>query len=188
MTIRTFAIIVCLLSLSVSPAIAGNQTTPYKQGAGITIDHEPFIRQTFDLAISSGKHGNHTFGALLVHQGKVVLTAENTVNTDANCTHHAETNLVSKAKRELSPEVIRESTLYASTEPCSLCCAAMYYVGFKRVVYGVSSKGLAKLTGWHDEGLSCNEFYRYKGGRIDWIGPVLEEEGTKVFRYMPKKN
>lgn len=41
---------------------------------------EPFIRQCYDLAIAAGKRGNHTFGALLVHQGQVILTAENTVH------------------------------------------------------------------------------------------------------------
>ena len=186
----TFVIILSafLLSLFVSPAVTGDETVLHKQGAADAADHGPFIRQTFDLAISAGKHGNQTFGALLVYQGKVILTAENTVNTENNIIHHAETNLMAKVKREISPEVLRQSTMYTSTEPCTLCCAAMYYVGINRVVYGVSSKALWRLTGWHDEGLPCDEFYQRKGKKIDVIGPVLEEEGLKVFRYMPKKN
>jgi tRNA(Arg) A34 adenosine deaminase TadA len=179
---------VFLLSLVVSPAIAGDETVLYKQGTSTAADHGPFIRQAFDLAISAGKNGNQTFGALLVYQGKVILTAENTVNTENDIIHHAETNLMSKAKREISPEVLRQSTMYTSTQPCTLCCAAMYYVGIKRVVYGVSSKALYRLTGWRDEGLPCDEFYQHKGKKIDWIGPVFEEEGLEVFRYMPKKN
>jgi hypothetical protein len=77
--------------------------------------------------------------------------------------------------------------LYASTEPCTFCRAAMYYAGITRVVYGVSSKALQELTGWHDEGLPCDELYRHKGEKLDSIGPILEEEGLEVFHHMPKK-
>jgi tRNA(Arg) A34 adenosine deaminase TadA len=42
------------------------------------MEHESFILRVIQLAITSGKKGNHTFGALLVHAGEVIATAENT--------------------------------------------------------------------------------------------------------------
>jgi tRNA(Arg) A34 adenosine deaminase TadA len=58
---------------------------------------EDFVRQTIDLARLARSAGNHPFGALLVVDGKVALTAQNTVATDRDPTAHAETNLVAQA-------------------------------------------------------------------------------------------
>ncbi len=147
--------------------------------------HEPFIRQAFDLAISAGKKGNHPFGAVLVYQGRVVLTAENTVNTDNDFTRHAETNLLIKARRELPREVLRQGTIYTSAAPCMFCCSVMWYSGVKRVVYGVSGKAISKLTNFEEKSIPCDKLYQYTGEALEWIGPVLEEEGLRVFCYWP---
>ena len=82
---------------------------------------ERFAKQAIELARQARSAGNHPFGALLVLDGKVVLTARNTVGTDADPTAHAETNLVAQAIRRLRPEEIRRSVLYTSCEPCAMC-------------------------------------------------------------------
>lgn len=174
-----------VLSLTVLPAGAGNNVLPYREEATSLTRHEPFIRQAFELAISSGKKGNHPFGALLVYQNKVILTSENTVYTDRNVHSHAEINLMTKARREIPPEVLRESTMYASTAPCMLCCASIWYRDIKRVVYGVSYETFAKITGYRDKSIPCDKLYQETGKPLEWIGPVLEEEGIQVFYYWP---
>jgi len=60
---------------------------------------EDFARQAIALACEARRAGNHPFGALLVLDGAVVLTAANTVTTDRDPTAHAETNLVADAIR-----------------------------------------------------------------------------------------
>ena len=67
--------------------------------------HERFLRQGITLARQARAAGNHPFGALLVLDGEVVASAQNTVFTHRDPTAHAETNLVSHAIRELSPDV-----------------------------------------------------------------------------------
>ncbi|HEX2621338.1 MAG TPA: hypothetical protein VHL11_14365, partial [Phototrophicaceae bacterium] len=57
-------------------------------------EHEPLIRECYRLAAQAVEHGNHPFGALLVLDGEIVLTSENTVNTANDPTGHAELNLV----------------------------------------------------------------------------------------------
>jgi tRNA(Arg) A34 adenosine deaminase TadA len=165
-----------------------NSNSSTSAGAGLAKDikfHEPFIRQTYELAVSAGKKGNHPFGALLVHQGKVILTAENTVNTDKDNTNHAETNLLLKAKHELPAEVIRQSTMYISTAPCMMCSTVMWYMGISKMVYGVSYESFARLAGFEDKGISCEQIYRKNGAALEWMGPVLEKEGLQVFHYWP---
>ena len=181
--------IVCLFSMfSLTGFTADNNAVKNNDKGSTLLTHESFIMQAYELAINSGKNGNHTFGALLVHDGKVILTAENTVNTDKNCTNHAEMNLIARAHRELPPEVISESTLYTSTAPCMVCCASMYYAGIKRIVYGVSYEGLRRLTSFEDNSIPCDKIYKQTGKVLEWIGPILEEEGLKVFRYWPKED
>jgi tRNA(Arg) A34 adenosine deaminase TadA len=52
-----------------------------KRMDGPQLEHDPFIRKAIELAIASGKKGNDTFGAVLVHEGAIIATAENTQNT-----------------------------------------------------------------------------------------------------------
>lgn len=60
------------------------------------MDHETYIRQCYDLAISAGKKGFDTFGALLVHNGAILEQAENTADYQHGLFGHAEFNLVHK--------------------------------------------------------------------------------------------
>lgn len=145
--------------------------------------HKPFIRMTHELAISAGKKGNHTFGALLVHQGKVILTAENTVRSDRDSTRHAELNLVVKAERELPSEIIRTSTLYTSTAPCLICTGAIWFAGITRLVYSVSYKAFAGLIAEGYQYIPCDEIYRQLSTPLELVGPILEEEGLLVYQY-----
>jgi len=148
-------------------------------------DHEPFIRQCLDLAISAGKKGNHTFGALLVHQGRVLLTAENTVNTDQDITRHAELNLIVASKRSIPADVLRQSTLYTSTAPCLMCTAAIWEAGISSLVYSVSYEAFARLIPEEYKYIPCDEIYHRLGTPLDIQGPVMEMEGLQVFRYWP---
>jgi len=177
---------VFLICIAGSPVSADNEPLPFRERTVTATNHDPFVRQAFDLAISAGKKGNHPFGAVLVYQGKAILTAENTVNTDKNITHHAETNLMAKARRELSNEVIRESTVYTSAQPCMFCCSAMWYCGVKRIVYGVSDDAILRLNDFEAKSIPCDKLYQYTDTALEWIGPVLEEEGLEVFCYWPE--
>jgi len=143
------------------------------------IDHAYFIRQTYDLARSAVKKGNHPFGALLVYRGEVVLTAENTVHTSTDFTRHAELNLVQKAAQELSEEVRKECILYTSTEPCAMCSGAIYWSGYRTVVYGTAEITLAE----HSSGdflMPCREVFAKGHNTVTVIGPVLDDEGGHI--------
>ena len=147
------------------------------------MDHEIFIRRCHTLAVSAGKKGNHTFGALLVHGGRVIMTAENTVNTDNDDFRHAEYNLVMKSREAFSADVLADSTLYTSTTPCLLCTAAILAAGIGRLVYSVSDEGFAGLVPGEHTYIPCNEIVRRLGCKLEVIGPVLEEDGLQVFQY-----
>jgi tRNA(Arg) A34 adenosine deaminase TadA len=146
---------------------------------GFPHPHEPFVRQAVTLAAQARHEGNHPFGALLVLDGRVVLTAMNSVGVDHDPTAHAETNLVAKALRELLPDQIRRAILYTSCEPCAMCVGKMYWAGIRTVVYGLSSRELAVLAG-PDFLIPCRELFEHANEPVTVIGPLLEDEARSV--------
>ena len=141
--------------------------------------HEQFVRQAIVLAGEARGHGNHPFGALLVMDGEVVLTATNTVLTDQDPTAHAETNLVAAAIRHLPRDQIGRAVLYTSCEPCAMCVGKMYWAGIRSVVYGLSSLELALLAG-PDFLVPCRELFQRASETVAVLGPMLTEEARAV--------
>ena len=140
---------------------------------------ESFARRAIELARQARVAGDHPFGALLVLDGRVVLTARNTVRTDGDPTAHAETNLVAAAIRQLSAEHIRRSVLYTSCEPCAMCVGKMYWAGIRSVVYGLSSEELAVLAG-ADFLVPCRELFQRATETVVVVGPMLADEALAV--------
>lgn len=117
--------------------------------------------------------------ALLVVDGKVTLTAQNTVATDRDPTAHAETNLVAQAIRQLSPGQIRRSVLYTSCEPCAMCVGKMYWAGIRSVAYALPAEELAALAG-RDFLIPCSELFGRAVEHVSITGPLLLDEARQV--------
>ena len=167
------------------PPLAGSQDLFLPQLAR-SLQHAAAMRQCFDLARSAFRKGNHPFGALLLHQGQVILTAENTIAHDPerpgpDVTRHAEMNLVSRAASTLPPEVLRACTLVTSTEPCMMCTGAIHWAGIPEIVYGVRAETLARLA---RDPFVLNSRTLLGEGRSPTrvIGPLLEEEGVMAYQ------
>jgi tRNA(Arg) A34 adenosine deaminase TadA len=143
------------------------------------------LRRAIAVAQRSRERGNHPFGALLADEsGNVRLESENTVVTAADCTGHAETNLVRLACSQLTAEVIASATLYASTEPCAMCAGAIYWAGIPRVVFGLREDQLYAMTGADPKNptllLPCREVFARGQRPTEVVGPLLEEEARAV--------
>jgi len=140
---------------------------------------EKFMQEAIDLAVQARQNGNHPFGALLVLDGKVVLTAENTVNTEHDVTHHAELNLISAATRQFPPEALSKMTLYTSTEPCAMCTGAIYWAGVRTMVYGCPAETLGGMaTGSFV--VPSREIFARGNEETVVVGPVMEETAVSV--------
>jgi len=109
-------------------------------------DDARFLRRAIAVAIEARTRGDDPFGAILVHDGDIVMEARNAIHSDNDVTQHAETRLVSKACRTLPPAVIENSTLYTSTEPCQMCTDAIHWAGVPRVVFGYAAASLKTLV------------------------------------------
>lgn len=144
-----------------------------------------FLRDAIAVAWRAREHGNHPFGAILVDAAhQVILEAENTVNTEQDCTGHAETNLVRLASRRFTPEQLAACTLYASTEPCAMCAGAIHWSQIGRLVYALSEDDLYAIVGLAPEQLRlpCREVFARSGRPVQVDGPekVLDAEARAV--------
>ena len=136
---------------------------------------ETFMRQALDLACQAREKGNHPFGALLVHNDKVILKVENSVSTSGDVTQHAELNLVSQASKQFSKQVLAASVLYTSTEPCAMCAGAIYWSGIRKVVFGLPARELGKLSRGSLV-IDCHDIFKHGLEPVTLDGPVLLEE------------
>jgi tRNA(Arg) A34 adenosine deaminase TadA len=141
--------------------------------------HERFARHAIALAREARDAGNHPFGALLVLDGEVVASAQNTVFTDRDPTAHAETNLVARAIRELSRDQIRRSVLYTSCEPCAMCVGKIYWGGIRSIAYALPATELAKLAGGSFL-IPCRELFARAAEPVSVIGPLLLNDARNV--------
>jgi len=145
------------------------------------IDH---LRRAIGIAAESRASGNHPFGALLVGpDGAILLTSGNTYAQDRG-TGHAETNVARAAAQAYEPEFLADCTMVTSVEPCCMCAGAAYWAGIGTVVYGLTEKRLAELTGDNPENLtldlSCHQVFAAGRRPVTVRGPYPELEGEIV--------
>jgi tRNA(Arg) A34 adenosine deaminase TadA len=139
-----------------------------------------YLQIAIATAAESRASGNHPFGALLVGpDGTVLLTSGNTYSRDRGV-GHAETNVAVAASRSYEPEFLERCKLVTSVEPCCMCAGAAYWAGIGAVVYGLSEKRLAELTGDNPENLTldldCREVFAAGQRRVEVRGPFPELE------------
>ena len=97
---------------------------------------EAFMREALDEARRGGAAGEVPVGALVVIDGAVVARAHNAPITLADPTGHAEVLALRAAGEKKGNYRLAGATLYATVEPCAMCCGAALHARVARVVYG----------------------------------------------------
>jgi tRNA(Arg) A34 adenosine deaminase TadA len=116
-----------------------------------------FLRRAIALAtenVLSGAGG--PFGAIVVHDGKIIAEAANTVTTTNDPTAHAEVNAIRAAARALGTFTLADCQLYTSCEPCPMCLAAAHWARMDAIYYGASAADAARAG--FDDDLLYREF------------------------------
>lgn len=150
-----------------------------------SLDHETFLRRSFEVARRAQTHGNHPFGAILVGpDGEILIECENSYLPDKDMTGHAERVLATQAGKSHEPQFLAQCTLYTSAEPCAMCAGAIYWVGIGRVVFGMTERHLKEMTGNHTENptldLPCRTVFAAGQRPVEVIGPLLDDEAAAV--------
>lgn len=125
--------------------------------------------------------GRHPFGALLVGPDhETVLAEQGNIDT----VHHAESTLARHASLNHPADVLWNSTLYTTFEPCAMCTGTAYWAHIGRIVYGAGEDKLLALTGGHAANptlaLPCREVLARGQKPVRVWGPFAELEAEMV--------
>ncbi len=146
--------------------------------------HIPFIRVVNQLAWESAEAGMDPFAAILVQDGEIVASSKDQCILYSDPTAHAELVVISEYCRSSKLISLEGMSLYCNTEPCVMCSGAIHWSRLSTVVFSVSQKGLQGFSkGKHKP--SCEPMINIGGKKTVVAGPVLEEEGLKVFESFP---
>lgn len=152
----------------------------------MALSDEVFLRRAIELAHEGRRRGSDPYGAVLVKDGQMVLETFDRCVESSDPTFHAELSLISNYCRQHHLFELPGYALYASTEPCPMCAGAIHWSRISRVVFSVSQAMLQERSGGSPK-LSCDTILNTQ--RVEIIGPLLVEEGLKVFEgytFVPK--
>ncbi len=143
---------------------------------------DQFLARAIDLARQGSASGDGgPFGAVIVHDGKVIAEGWNRVVSSGDPTAHAEVNAIRSACATLGHFHLTDCTLYASSEPCPMCLSAAYWARIGRIVFA-NSRAEAAAIGFCDDEL-YDELGRHFSARSivmehrplpDSLGPMRE--------------
>ena len=97
--------------------------------------HRHFLQQAVDLAVENVANGGGPFAALIVSDGRLLVTGCNRVTASHDPTAHAEISAIRAACLQMDDFEVRGCTLYSSCEPCPMCLGAIYWARLDAVYY-----------------------------------------------------
>jgi creatinine deaminase len=96
---------------------------------------DEFMRAAIAEAEQGLKEGGIPIGSVLVHDGRVIGRGHNRRVQRGSAVLHGEMDALEAAGRQ--PAIVyRESTIYTTLSPCSMCSGAILLYGIPRVVVG----------------------------------------------------
>jgi creatinine deaminase len=108
--------------------------------AGLAVEAESCVMNAFlDAAVEEAERGRQEggipIGAVLVHNGRIVGRGHNRRIQQGSAVLHGEMDALERAGR-LPASVYRESTMYTTLSPCSMCSGAILLYGIPHVIVG----------------------------------------------------
>lgn len=139
-------------------------------------DDEVFMYAALEEARRAAEEDEVPVGAVIVHDGKIIVRAHNRRETMQDPTAHAELICMREAAAVLGTWRLNDCTLYITLEPCPMCAGTVVNARVGRVVYGASDPKAGAMGSLYDlsAGLLNHQPQVTRG--------VLEEACARVLR------
>jgi tRNA(Arg) A34 adenosine deaminase TadA len=189
MTSRFRRACLCASLFLLAAGARGAFPTPLPDDPACTATDRRFMVRAYELARVAMSHGGAPFGAVLVKDGHIIAEFSNCEFSTHDVTKHAETGLISAFSPHLDRATFAASTLYTSSEPCTMCCGSIRYAGIRRVVYGTTEEQFLRVIGRPPlpRPLASHEVFARTAPDIVVLGPLMEAEGLAIHEaYWPK--
>jgi cytosine deaminase len=102
-----------------------------------------FLAMAVDEAQRGWDEGGIPIGSVIVHDGQVIGRGHNRRVQQGSPTLHGEMDALEQAGR-LPAEIYRNSVIYTTLSPCSMCSGAILLYGIPRVVVGENATFLGE--------------------------------------------
>jgi cytosine deaminase len=96
---------------------------------------DEFMRAAIEEAERGRDEGGIPIGSALVHRGRIIGRGHNRRVQKGSAVLHGEMDALENAGRQPAA-VYRESVLYTTLSPCSMCSGAILLYGIPRVIIG----------------------------------------------------
>lgn len=126
--------------------------------------------------------GNMPFGATVVKAGRRLQVSRNEQITSGDCMAHAEVVAVRDAVRVHGREALRGATVYASGEPCAMCCGTLFWAGITRVVYAATLDDIIESLGDPTLAINSRQLLATASPAVRVEGPFLREAAARVLQ------
>jgi len=143
-----------------------------------------FLNRAVKIAEEGIESGAGPFGAVVVHNGKIISESTNLVVKSHDPTAHAEVLAIREAAQKEGTHDLHDCVLYSSCEPCPMCLGAIYWSGIKKVFFAAGRKDAAK-AGFNDD-LIYGEISLPPDMRIITFEKIEGIDGLGVFKKWEK--
>jgi tRNA(adenine34) deaminase len=152
--------------------------------------HGRFMLAALEEARTARDSGNMAAGAVIVRDGEILARGHNQVNSTFDVTAHAETAAIrnlTTGRRQLNPGMQADcgpfagAILYATLEPCPMCCWAACITGLSAIVVGARHADLGIPFGQY----TADKLIALAERRMRLVTGILREECMAMFRSGP---
>ena len=120
---------------------------------------DPYLEAAIEEARQGRQEGGIPIGSVIVHKGRIIGRGHNRRVQQGSAILHGEMDALENAGRQPAC-VYRESVLYTTLSPCSMCSGAILLYGIPKVIVGENKTFLGE-----------EELLRSRGVTVD----VLQE-------------
>jgi cytosine deaminase len=112
---------------------------------------DKFMQAAIKEAQKGLEEGGIPIGSVIVHNGKIIGRGHNKRVQNGSAILHGEMDALENAERQPA-SVYKESVLYTTLSPCSMCSGAILLYGIPKVIIGenktfMGEEGLLKSRG-----------------------------------------
>ena len=119
--------------------------------------HDVFLQAAVEEAQQGLREGGIPIGSVLVHNGKILGRGHNRRVQKGSAILHGEMDALENAGRHPA-EVYRQSVIYTTLSPCSMCSGAILLYGIRHVIVGENRTFMGE-----------EELLRSRGVRVDVV-------------------
>ena len=141
--------------------------------------HDKYMRIAINKAHEGVLRHEYPFGCCIICEG-VTIATNNTCISSRSVIRHAEINAIETMCKQLKKLDLSNAVIYTTTEPCTMCLAAISWAKIPILVYG-TRKQYSTDMGFPENELSSSLILEASPNKIALCGGILEEECKNLF-------